>query len=298
MPELSARAWRRRVRRVLGHQPPPAAAKKAPPRKVADSDQPRCLVCRSVKLREKVIVNRRDEQRTMTVVLCGRCRYVSLPDNAHDYMAATSTVDLAGTSRRCGTVDTPGRETAMAKLALQVLGRRDASVLVYGAGQSLDVHHIAGLPRSGRVAIGDLVEFRDDAEFVDISKPATTPFDVVIACEVVEHFTRPHKNFANLFSYVADDGIVVASTNVRDKLPIGRIQYIWHRGHVSYYSSRALRIIARRHGMHVDFRVPLVATGTGGPRKRYLIFSRSSEVMDSVSDWFGGHMYAPSEPPD
>jgi hypothetical protein len=57
-------------------------------------------------------------------------------------------------------------------------------------------------------------------------------------------------------------------------------------------------MIADHFGMHVDYRIPLVALGNGGPRKKYVIFSRSRAVMDAVADWFGGHMYAPSDRPD
>ena len=66
---------------------------------------------------------------------------------------------------------------------------------------------------------------------------------------------------------------------------------------MSYYSPESLRSIARANGMHVDFRVPLASTGSAGSRKRYVIFSHSATVMESVSDYFGRTMYAPSEQP-
>ncbi|HEX3824047.1 MAG TPA: hypothetical protein VHV79_06255, partial [Mycobacteriales bacterium] len=102
----------------------------------------------------------------------------------------------------------------------------------------------------------------------------------------------------NLFSYVKGDGIIVAGTNIRDKLPMRKVGYIWAKGHVSYWSPKSLRTIADQFEMNLDFRVPICATGKIGPRKRYVIFSRSRDVINSVSDWFGSHMYAPSERPD
>jgi hypothetical protein len=48
--------------------------------------------------------------------------------------------------------------------------------------------------------------------------------------------------------------------------------------------------------MHLDFRFPLIATSYKRPCKRYIIFSRSADVMEAASDWFGAEVYAPSEP--
>jgi SAM-dependent methyltransferase len=286
--------------------PAPASDKSSGPRPRPFQPDPqlRCLVCGSDKLTGQTIerpgtgrVARRRAGRIRNLVICQQCRYVSSPDASHDYAAAASTQGLSGgLAERCATVDTPGRETGMAKLGLEVLQRPNASVLVYGAGQSLDVHHIAKLPRSGRVAIGDLVKLRDDAEFIDINEHSSDPFDIVVASEVLEHFPDPWQNFRNLFSYVKDDGIVVAGTNIRDHGSLNTVIYLWCRGHVSYFSPESLRIIARAEGMHLDFRFPLRATKYRRKCKRYVIFSRSATVMEAVSDWFGSEVYAPSEP--
>jgi SAM-dependent methyltransferase len=236
--------------------------------------------------------------RRMTAVCCRTCRYVSLPDNHRDYRNAVDAKGLGGSGgARMGTSEDPGREYGMAKLGLQVLARKKASVLVYGAGQSIDNHRIAKIRRAGRVAVGDLIPLRDDAECINTSELSTDPFDVVVASEVLEHFPDPRANFENLFSYVKADGIIIASTNIRDRLPMRKVGYIWPVGHVSYWSPASLRIIAGEFDMHLDFRVPVCATGGIGPRKRYVIFSRSLAVMNGVADWFGSQMYAPSERP-
>lgn len=232
----------------------------------------------------------------MTAVVCGQCRYVHLPDNVHDYTQSTSTESL-GAAPRVGTLDQPGREFGMAELGVDVLGRSGLSVLVYGVGRSFDNVHIAKLEQVDRVAIGDIMVIRDDADFVDIAKPAAETFDIVIASEVIEHFVDPQPDFAQLFGFVADDGVLICSTNINDGRSLDRTAYIFGRGHVSYYSPQALRTVATSHGQRLDFRVPLAATGRAGPRKRYVIFARSGAVMDAVSDYFGRHVYAPSEPP-
>ena len=266
----------------------------------------RCLICGSDALSGETVtkpgigrVSRRRTGTVLNLLVCQQCRYVSSPEASHDYAAAASTQGLSGgLAERCATIENPGRETGMAKLGLEVLQRPNASVMIYGAGQSLDVHHIAKLPMCGRVAIGDLVDLRDDAEFFDINETSTDPFDVVVASEVLEHFPDPWKNLKNLFSYVKDDGIIVASTNVRDLGSLNTVNYLWCRGHVSYFSPEALRIVARSEGMHLDFRFPLIATRYRRKCKRYVIFSRSAEVMEAVADWFGAEVYAPSEPVD
>lgn len=257
-----------------------------------------CLVCGSSEVVAEVFT-RPDEDRALTGVSCRRCRYVAIPENHRDYHASGKVTLLGGgRGARMGTWDEPGREFGMAKLGLEVLNREGASVLMYGAGQSIDNHHVAKLPGVGRVAIGDLIQLRHDAEFINTTGLATEQFDVVVASEVLEHLPSPHDNLQNLFSYVRDDGILVAGTNIRDSLPLVKVAYIRIGGHVSYWSPESLHVMADKFGMHIDFRNPWCATGNGGRRKKYIVFSRSRDVMDALADWFGTNMYAPSERPD
>jgi SAM-dependent methyltransferase len=255
----------------------------------------KCVVCGTVDTKRKTVTNRHKGKRT-EVRTCGRCGHVAILDNFHDYTESRSVEDL-GVAPRCGTLEQPGREFGMAKMAAEVLGRGRLDVLVYGAGRSLDNIHIAALPKVRRVAIGDIMRVRDDADFVDVSEPASETFDVVVACEVIEHFTQPREDFAKLFGFMHRAGMLVCSTNIYDGGNLGHQGYIFGRGHVSYYTPEALRTIAKANGLHVDFRVPLSGTGSAGPRKRYVIFTYSPVLMESVSDYFGRTMYAPSEAP-
>jgi SAM-dependent methyltransferase len=258
-------------------------------------DARKCPVCGSADTKRKTVTNRHRERRLL-VRTCGRCGHVAVLNNFHDYTESQSVEDL-GVAPRCGTLDRPGREFGMAKMAVDVLARNRIDVLVYGAGRSLDNVHIAELPQVRRVAVGDIMQVRDDVDFIDTSKPASETFDVVVACEVIEHFVKPREDFASLFRFVHRSGILVCSTNIYDGGNLNRHGYIFGRGHVSYYTPEALRTIAKANGMYVDFRVPLSATGTVGPRKRYVIFTYSTALMDTVSDYFGREMYAPSEAP-
>jgi SAM-dependent methyltransferase len=253
----------------------------------------RCPVCGSPDTRRKVVTNRRSG-RTAKVRRCRSCGHVKVLSNFHDYTTSKSVEDL-GVKPRCGTVETSGREFGMAKMAAQVLGRPRLDVLIFGAGRSLDNIHIAKLPRVRRVAIGDIMRVREEPDFVDISQPAKETFDVVIACEVIEHFTHPRKDFKQMFDFVHRAGVVVCSTNIYDGGNLAEQSYIFGRGHVSYYTPAALRRIAKANRMHVDFRLPASSRGVAGPRKRYVIFSHSHDVMESVSDYFGAKAYAPSE---
>jgi hypothetical protein len=259
--------------------------------------QRRCPICATPAPRRKVVRNRQSG-RQLNVRICETCGHVKVLKNKHDYTQTESIADLGkGLAPRFGTEDAPGREFGMAKLAAEVLGRSRLDVLVFGAGRSLDNRHIAELPNVRRVAIGDLMRVRDEADFVDTGKPAKETFDIVIACEVIEHFTRPQKDFAHLFGFVHRAGILVCSTNIYDGGDLSKQSYIFGRGHVAYYSPEALRRIAKANKMYVDFRLPAAATGSAGRRKRYVIFSHSREVMDAVSDYFGRTPYAPSEKP-
>jgi SAM-dependent methyltransferase len=271
----------------------------APPNRSTDPTE-RCLVCGSRNLKVELL-SRPDKDHTINAICCERCRYVAIPDNHRDYHASDDTKTLGGArGARMGTWEVPGREFGMAKLGVQILSRQNTSVLMYGAGQSIDCHHAANLTRVGRVAIGDLVKTRNDIEFINTTNSAGAgdKFDVVVASEVLEHFPDPYPNMENLFSFVKDDGIVVCGTNIRDAMPMAKNGYMWVGGHVSYWSPKSLRIIARTYGMHLDFRVPACAAGRTGPRKKYIMFSRSQPVMESLADYFGSHMYAPSEPAD
>ena len=179
----------------------------------------------------------------------------------------------------------------MTRMALDILRRRGVDVLVYGAGTSLDNHHILALPAVQHVAVGDIVGERTDMEYHDLNQPATRRFDIVIASEVIEHFRDPIANFERLFQFVARDGLLVCGTSLRGPGRLAGQRYLFYRDHTSLYSPESLPQIAARFGHHVDFR-PLAGFGA---RKRYVFFARSRGVMDDVIRYFGWTPYAPSE---
>lgn len=183
----------------------------------------------------------------------------------------------------------------MARMAVQILDRPKVDVLIYGIGRSLDNRHIEKLPRVGTVAIADIVQLRDDAEFHDASQKARKRFPVVVASEVVEHFRNPRADFEKLFQFTARDGLLVCATNIYRGGDLSHDRYPFWRDHTSYYTGGAMLEIAARHHLLVDFRTPRVAGGIG--RKRYVFFSRSRQVMQRTALYFASRTLAPSEDP-
>jgi hypothetical protein len=222
------------------------------------------------------------------------CQYVSNPENTVDYTAFQS-VEKFRLTPRVGTAEHKGREFHMAQMGAEILDRSALQVMVFGAGRSLDYRHIGQLPEVRSVVMSDVVDLGVDTEFINITKGTSRRFDLIIACEVIEHFPDPVTEFPRLFTLLGKNGLLVCSTNIYDGGNVARQKYLYSRGHVSYYSPQAIGEIARRSGMLYDFRLPLIATTSTGPRKRYVLFTRSSTIMRKTAEYFGNHAYAPSE---
>jgi len=253
-----------------------------------------CRVCGSGELKRQRQTFYKDHDRSFVVEICGHCGFVANPANFNDYTSYESVTQFPS-SARVGTEAEPGREFYMAQLARDILRRDGLDVLIVGPGASVDFAHIGQLDHVRRVAIGDIVKLHDVEDFVDLSMGTRQRFDVVIASEVIEHFLHPAQDFPRLFRLLRRDGLAVCSTNVYDgSATLNRHHYLFIRGHTAYYTATALRRLAARSKMLVDFRVPKVAERLG-PRKRYVLFAREAATMQDVAEYFGGHPYAPSE---
>jgi SAM-dependent methyltransferase len=234
--------------------------------------------------------------KTFAVRICRVCGHVGNPDNTFDYRLYQQ-LDSLTEAGRIGTPEHQGREYHMARMALEILGRDDVEVLVYGVGRSFDNHHIAALPQVRHVAIADVMRLRDDAEFIDSNAPAPRRFAVVVASEVIEHFVDPRHDIARLLDYVEPDGLLVCSTNIYDGGNLAKQAYLYVNGHVSYYTIGSLTRLAAANDRLIDVRIPLVATGYGGPRKRYALMTGSPAVRAAIDRYFQDRPYAPSESP-
>ena len=295
-PKWAGRAVLRRIKgRIKGRPPTPSAvARPQAPRPLSEMDRSCCLICGSSNLK---VYDIERPKRHYDVRICGRCRYVSNAENTVDYTKFKS-VDKFALTPRVGTDDHPGREFHMAKMGAEILKRKPLSVMVFGAGRSLDYQHIAKLPSVDKVIMSDVVDLRGEADFVNITKGTDQRFDLIIACEVVEHFTDPKIEFPRLFDLLTPDGLLVCSTNIYDGGNPDLHSYLYLRGHVSYYSPRSIGVIAKQSNMQFDFRMPKFGPPqVFGKRKRYILFSHSVENMRKTAEYFGSHAYAPAEKP-
>ena len=238
----------------------------------------------------------------VTFQRCHACGFTFAPNNTHEY---DSGLDFGKSSRprannrRVGTETRPGREyfmAVMAKEILQLAGVVPRSILIYGPGLSLDHAQLARRFPDIRVGICDLKNFQGDSNFVPLDSHET--FDIVIACEVAEHFTDPQADFASLLSKVSATGIAVLSTNINDGGELSMQEYPFIPGHTAYYSGRALTLLASRVDprLRVDFRTPHAALAQLGPRKRYVLVHHD-DAWPGIADYFSRNLMAPSEAP-
>lgn len=251
-----------------------------------------CLICGSPRSPFKSVTFKDKPKLVRSVSVCTGCGYVAIEELSQDHYRGKTNIDDLPSCSRIGTKDKPGREFKMARMAIDIVRRSDLEVLVYGIGRSLDNHHIAELRRVKNVAIGDIMELRDDAEFHDANKPARKQFPVVVASEVIEHFRNPREDFAKLFQFVAKDGLLVCGTNIYAGGDLTKDRYIYWPDHTSYYTPDALLEIAKDNGFYLDFRTPRLAGAIG--RKRYVLFTRSPSVVQDISLYFGARAVAPS----
>jgi len=251
------------------------------------------LVCRSPRINRRTVTFAQDAAKVCEMHVCSNCGFVrNLTNSKSKYEGKASLDEIPGGSGiRTGTHQRPGREFHMAKMAVDILGHDDVEVLVYGAGRSFDNYHIERLKQVRGVAIGDIINLRDDAEFVDANNPASRRFPIVIASEVVEHFREPREDFLKLFRLVERHGLLVCGTNIYNGGNLSRDPYIFFQDHTAYYTPSSLYRIARDAGYHIDFRAP----GLSRMRKKYVLLTKSRQVLDRAACYFGDRMFAPSE---
>src|ERR1700742_846751 len=104
--------------------------------------QPYCQVCFAPQTR-LYVARERPSGRRISVRECERCGYVELPDNAGYDGRSPHDRESEGRPRLAHRRE---RELAMARLAVEILGRAEVSVVVCGYGRSRSNPRLSGLP--------------------------------------------------------------------------------------------------------------------------------------------------------
>lgn len=234
--------------------------------------------------------------------ICPSCGFAEAPGNIQDFQSKS---DFQGSNMpdsslgRTGAEDHPGREYLMASMAAEILDNAKIefdSILLYGAGMSLDHRWLSRKFPQKKVAVCDIDNFQEIENFVRLD--SNEKFDIVVACEVVEHFIEIRENFSRLLSKVSESGICVLSTNISDGGPLEKLTYPFIGGHTAYYSGRSLACIAKSFdsNFRLDFRPPMASLAQLGPRKRYTLLYRSEKIQAEIALYFSRNFMAPSEP--
>lgn len=257
----------------------------------------RCPICFSFSLPKEVTLQNDTKPispikyRTIRFSICNGCGYSSAPMNR-------STVNYnpkkPSKVTRVGDGVTPGREYFMTIDALRLLGRPQVSVGIFGAGKSKDHELIRRIPGVTSCSIMDLSNHQNSPHYLHIN--TNESFDIVIACEVVEHFQNPRMEFRNLFKKLKPEGLLIVSTSLKIEDNFEKYIYPFLYGHTSYYTGRSLMFLAKMNMMFVDFRTPAIGARSRSA-KRYVYFTPNHQVRDRVIEYFSRYHHASSEPP-
>lgn len=233
---------------------------------------------------------------------CESCRAMNFPENNTNYEGQLSkTYNQKLQKLRNSDKDRPGREFHMVEMGINFIGKKDFyDITFFGAGHNEDHILIEKKYKNSKQKLVDLENYQFSSKFESIKE--STQSDVVVACEVIEHFENPIEDFSTIFRIVKDEGIAICSTNINDNdqasidhNKISKQMYPFVKGHTYYWSGESLVQIANKFGFKVDFRVPEIASKRAGPRKRYVIFYKCPKIQERISIFFSKNMFAPSE---
>ncbi len=255
-----------------------------------------CPVCSTPQdLSEKTCRSKPYVGKTLQHRYCPACGFSQLEDNQESINSLFNKGELDDQRRnhRNANAQRPGREFHMARLGIQLLGKTPESITFFGAGTNTDHQWVSDQYPGIKPKLVDLYNVQQHPAYESIE--SATPSSLVIACEVIEHFADPVKHFESLFRIVAEDGLLICSTNVNDGSDIELHNYPFIPGHTAYWSPLSLIAIGGRYGYMVDFRAPEVCFSKNWPRKRYVLFFKKAQTMLSISEYFGRHLAAPSE---
>lgn len=256
----------------------PALPATPTPETIAAAPFFRCPICQSTRVRISNLVGTSAER---PISECRSCGFVGLAWNGR---ARTN----RAVNDRLGSADHPGRDVAMATFGLEVLGGAPAvRVLMWEPGISEDAARIAALDRV--VAVDQVTE---DAP---VTNDPAGAVPLLIGNEVMQGFDDPPAAFAAIAAAIGDDGLAVLSTDLRDESDMATLSFPFAAPNRWYWSADALVRCADRHGLLYDARRPQIAVSKRWQRKRYILLSKSPDVMAQARVYFGDHFTAASE---
>ena len=170
------------------------------------------------------------------------------------------------------------REIDLAELGLRMIhGGKDSNILIYAAGKNSTIKEMAsqGYTNVWGSDITDDIEYGvrtiNVAKEPDYFENNNIKFDVIIACEVWEHYSRLDINpaFEWLLKQSAEGGIVIGTTglwhatkkddpvyNASTEYGLGHLSWWFYAhpaDHTSFYRADNLRTIGHRNGKYAGF---------------------------------------------
>ena len=256
-----------------------------------------CLLCGSDSVISQNIICKTGTYKNVSknFDICPQCSFIRVAGNVTTYMeqlASNEQEQRYCVLRNAGS-GKHGREYFMATMCMEIFGKRNCSITFFGAGLNTDYRAIEEQFSEVQTKLADLENLQNASNFEHISN--TSPSDIVIACEVLEHFNNPTLDMPRLINTMKPNGLICTSTNVYDGSSIAMHEYPFVEGHCAYWSPLALAYAAEKHNCHVDFRLPYIALRRGGPRKRYIFFFKDPLIGTKIKLYFGSHALAPSE---
>lgn len=193
------------------------------------------------------------------------------------------------------------REHFLAHLLKSLIGAE--TFLLYGSGATrapIVLKHEDFAVKALDVS-NSAVQFLNEASgatiaFTHKTAPQGMNFDVVIACEVFEHFNDPKRWFGFINGFLRGDGIICGSTDFCPGGDIyegdGRPGYMSLLGHTFYWSQQSMEWLASRFGMKfISFEMqcpgsiyPDSRFGILFPNKRIFFFTRSEDAYRKLTE--------------
>ncbi len=242
--------------------------------------KPKCRICLG-EVKKRIAYKRH-------FVECGSCGFIY----TGDFPAFVANIG-AGMSGSWGSADSGGeREDYLVRFLYRELHKE--SFLLYGVGSTLafPVLLSEGFDVYGCDVSESVIEYRQKEygkeRFFHVHKLMETnkKYDVIVACEVIEHFNRPMESIKDIVNSLGTNGIFCGTTNL---FPGGRIEdgqtigYMSLRNHVAYWSERSLSHILDKFGLNL-ITFEMICPGSVKPDRKYNDLFPNKRVFFTSSD--------------